>query len=373
MDKLDRQHAKDILKAAKEKTTAFMQEDGKELLSKAGKVVADAGAKVAEKTTDVYSAAKGKAEEFVEELKQQEKEIRETGYSEKAIQITKEMISKISAIPIVRVDRDTFLKRTFGDSQYIDDIIKYGPQHVFTTESLRKIADEIIQNSTRKSTIASFAAGLPSNIAATVVASAADIGQYFAFALNMAQKIAYLFGENQLFSTFNPSDDMLKSDGTSIPESAQERMIAYLGTMLGVNGAGSLIAKTAQNAGSAIGKKVASQALTKTTWYPLLKKVASVLGYKITKRTVESVIAKTVPVIGGAVSGAITYASFKPMGGRLADVFVKLHNGEFNVDMELNPEYAKKVNNRKESFEVAEDEIIDAKFVDLTERDTDDK
>lgn len=367
---LDKQHAKDMLKSAKEKTASFIQEDGKELFTKASKTIADASTKVAEKTTDIYSAAKGKAEELVEDLKQQEREIKEIGYSEKAIQTTKEMITKLSNIPVVRVDRDEFLKKTFGDSPHIDDILKYGPQYVYSTDSLRAKADEIIQNSTRKSTVASFAAGLPSNIAVTVAASVADIGQYFAFALNMAQKIAYLFGENQLFTTFDPKEDMLKTDGTSIPESAQERMIAYLGAMLGVSGAGALIVKTAQSAGAAIGKKVASQALTKTTWYPLLKKVASVLGYKITKKTVESAITKTVPVIGGAVSGAITYASFKPMGGRLADVFVKMLNGEFNVDMELNSEYADKINSEANSFEVSEDEIIDAEFIDLPEHDS---
>lgn len=369
MAKLDKLHAKDLINSAKEKATTFVQEDGKEFLSKTSKVVAKTSTIVAEKASDAYTAAKVKAEEVVEDLKQQERDIEEIGYSEKAMQMTKEMIAKLSSIPIVRVDRDEFLKKVFGNSPYIDDIITYGPQHVYSTDSLRAKADEIVRNSTRKSSVASFVAGLPSNLAVTVAASVVDIGQYFAFALNMAQQIAYLFGENQLFSTFDPSEDMLKTDGTSIPESAQARMIAYLGTMLGVNGAGALIVKTAHNAGTAMGKRVAAQALTKTAWYPLLKKVASVLGYKITKKTIEGAIIKTVPVIGGAISGAITYVTFKPMGGRLADVFVKMLNGEYDINMELNPEYSDKINRTSKSSKETDSEIIDADFIDSNKSD----
>ena len=46
----------------------------------------------------------------------------------------------------------------------------------------------------------SFASGLPSNIAVMVAIGSADVAQYFGFAINMAQKIAYLFGEDDLFN-----------------------------------------------------------------------------------------------------------------------------------------------------------------------------
>ena len=48
------------------------------------------------------------------------------------------------------------------------------------------------------------------------------------------------------------------------------------------------------------------------------------------------------PVVGGAISGAITYATFRPMGGRLANVLVRNLNGEFDeTGMELRPEFRK--------------------------------
>ena len=60
------------------------------------------------------------------------------------------------------------------------------------------------------------------------------------------------------------------------------------------------------------------------------------------EKTVEKTITKAVPVIGGVVSGALTFVTFKPMGERLADVFTQNLKGEFATDgaLELNPEFA---------------------------------
>jgi hypothetical protein len=161
-----------------------------------------------------------------------------------------------------------------------------------------------------------------------LTAGGVDVAQYFGFAINMAQKIAYLFGEDELF------------DGGSeqLPETAKIRIITYLGAMFGVSGATHLINKTAKIAGVNIGK-ISSKALMKTSWYPLLRKVGTVLGQKIVKTTVEKAITKTVPIIGGVISGGITYVTFAPMGNRLTDTFVKIINGKFDDNLKLNPDF----------------------------------
>ena len=112
--------------------------------------------------------------------------------------------------------------------------------------------------------------------------------------------------------------------------------------MFGASGAAMLIGKVAREVGKNMGKKVAQQALMKTAWYPLLKKIGALVGKQVVKESVGKVVAKVVPVVGGAISGAIAYATFKPMGGRLADVLVRNLNGEFDQDgMELRPEFKK--------------------------------
>lgn len=93
-----------------------------------------------------------------------------------------------------------------------------------------------------------------------------------------------------------------------------------------------------------MGKKITQQALTKTAWYPLLKKIGAMVGKRVVKESVGKAVAKVVPVVGGAISGAMTYATFKPMGGRLADVLVRNLNGEFDeTGMELRPNSRKPI------------------------------
>ena len=70
------------------------------------------------------------------------------------------------------------------------------------------------------------------------------------------------------------------------------------------------------------------------------KKIGAMVGKQVVKESVGRAVTKVVPVVGGAISGVITYATFKPMGGRLADVLVRNLNGEFDeTGMELRPEF----------------------------------
>lgn len=74
-----------------------------------------------------------------------------------------------------------------------------------------------------------------------VATGSADVAQYFGFAINMAQKIAYLFGEDDLFNENN-----------NLSDEATVKIIGYLGAMFGVSGATSIIAKTSTIAGKIV-------------------------------------------------------------------------------------------------------------------------
>lgn len=245
--------------------------------------------------------------------------------------VAMDMVSTATQLPVVHVNREEFLAKLFGKSPYFNQILERGPQAVFTPDSLRKKADEVINESTTKTAIVSFVSGLPSNPVLMVAAGGADVVQYFGFAICLAQRLAYLFGE----------DDLFADGSTEMSEEAKVRVLAYLGAMFGAAGAAQLISKTSVKVGANLGKQVAAKALTKTVWYPLLKKVGSAVGAKITKKTVEKTITKAVPIIGGVVSGALTLATFRPMGACLADVFTQNLKGELAADdgMELNPEF----------------------------------
>lgn len=53
-------------------------------------------------------------------------------------QKTLETIAVLAKLPVVRVEREEFLKKQFKDSEYLDQILENGPQSVYTPESLRK-------------------------------------------------------------------------------------------------------------------------------------------------------------------------------------------------------------------------------------------
>lgn len=259
-----------------------------------------------------------------------------------------EMIGRISNLPGVYVERESFLRKQFEGSPYIDTILAEGPQAVYTPDSLRKKAKDVINDSTTKTAVVSFVSGLPSNPVTMVAAGGADVVQYFGFALKLAQRLAYLFGEDELFD--GGQDEMSNE--------AKLRVLAYLGAMLGVSGAGQLITRTSVKVGATLGKRTAAKALTKTMWYPLVKKIGALVGQNITKKTVEKTITKAVPIIGGAMSGVLTFATFRPMGERLADVFVANLKGELVDDvleLELNPEFVAEQMQDAETIEPSTD------------------
>ena len=247
---------------------------------------------------------------------------------QKMYDIALNLIGTVAKTPLVKVDREQFLRQQFANSPYLKQILLQGPQSVYKPKVLEKKARAIVRSNTNKTSAVSFATGLPANPFVMVPAAGADVAQYFGFALHMAQQIAYLFGEDELFT-----------NGGELTEEAKVRVIAYLGVMFGAAGASSLITQTSKVVGQNVGKKVAGQALTKTTWYPLVKKIGALLGQKITKKTVEKTISKAVPLLGGVVSGGLTFATFRSMGFRLTDEFVKLVTGDAEEEMELNPEF----------------------------------
>lgn len=120
------------------------------------------------------------------------------------------------------------------------------------------------------------------------------------------QKLAYLYGWQTFFEECDDVDD----------ETLYE-MAVLLGVMMGVGSANSMLTVIAKNAQEAVAKKVARQSLTKTSWYPILKKLLSFMGIKITKQTVGDAAGKVVVGVGGVISGAITFMGLSKGSARL--------------------------------------------------------
>ncbi len=92
----------------------------------------------------------------------------------------------------------------------------------------------------------------------------------------------------------------------------------FLGVMMGVAGASTAVTGFANNiARPALQKQIANKALTKTAYYTPIKQILKRVGVEINKQIFAKTVTKVVPVIGGVVSGGLTYASLRTGSGRL--------------------------------------------------------
>lgn len=222
------------------------------------------------------------------------------------------MLSNVIKIPGIKVNRKEFLISEY--SKYIDEkdipnLLSKGPVAIgIDQKTIDKIAKKIIDKRTIFSSGASFMAGLPGGftMAATIPA---DAMQFFAVSIRLAQELAYIYG----------FDDIWEGDDEEI----RNQLTLYLGSMFGVSGANEAIRVVSSKLSNQVLKKLPQQALTKGFIYPIIKNIAKFLGIKMTKDIFAKGVSKAIPIVGGIISGGITFASMKPMGNRLKETLSK--------------------------------------------------
>lgn len=257
-----------------------------------------------------------------------------------------DILKVVMKAPIVQIDREQFLSKELTkhcSEETIRLAIEKNPAYAgIERETINKIASNVIKFETNKVTAISFATGLPGGTAMLATVPA-DIAQLFTYILRTMQKLAYLYG----FPEFKFSEDEVDDETLNL-------VLVFMGVMFGVQGAGQAVKALSKTAAQKVTKTLAEKALTKTTIYPIVKKIAAALGIKMTKQLFAESVGKVIPVVGGAVAGGLTYATFKPG-------CVKLQNS-FN-DLELSdPEYYKNLDAKQESdFSHAVD--VDFEFV----------
>lgn len=256
-----------------------------------------------------------------------------------------EIICKAIQIPGVKVDRNKFLAEIFSSKvDLLENIINNGPIGVgIIREEINNIANRLIVKRTSQSSIASFAAGIPGGLAMAATIPA-DILQFFGMSLRLAQELSYLYGADDLWENGKIDDEKVKN-----------QLILYCGVMFGVSGAVSGVRVLSTQVAKTALKKIPQKALTKTFWYPMIKKICSFVGYTLTKKTLASGVSKAIPVIGGVISGTINFASMMPMARKLNDTLdnatFDYSEEEFNRDIELLSNETGKVSEEdKQSF-----------------------
>lgn len=228
-----------------------------------------------------------------------------------------DIVQQAMKLPVVNVNRERFLRKELI-KYYSEDVvnlaIKKNPAYAgIEKERVNEISKQVINYETNKVSAISFVVGMPGGFAMAATVPA-DIAQYFAYMIRVMQKLAYLYG----FEDFELSDDTISDD-------TMNQVMVFLGVMYGVQGANAGVKKIAEAAAKKVSKTLANKALTKGTVYPIVKKIAQVVGIKMTKQIFAESVSKVVPIIGGVVTGGLSYATFKPCAKKLKNSFKDLY------------------------------------------------
>lgn len=239
--------------------------------------------------------------------------------TDKNSEVILEMLEKAIGLPGVKVNRVAFLMDLYGaDAYQVND-----PNYFIGIglEEMDKQVSSIITKNVTASSTAAFALGLPGGLA-MAASIPADIMQNFAFSLRLAQQIAYAYGFEDIF------------ENGELSEKSKTTLLLFLGIMFMASGSGTLLRAVSPNVGKYAAKQVMTKPLTKTVWYPAMKKITSVVSSKtLTKTSLAGVATKAIPIIGGVASAGINMATMIPMANRLKDELRKYHLSDVELSM----------------------------------------
>ncbi|MFB6589810.1 bacteriochlorophyll 4-vinyl reductase [Bacillus thuringiensis] len=249
-------------------------------------------------------------------------------------------------LPGIKVDKNEFLAKSFSNhvsGDLLSKIVEQGPILANVDMAIiNKIAKKLVSTRTITSSGASFVAGVPGGFAMAATIPA-DTLQFFGVALRLAQELGYLYGYDDFWDERGVNIDRVNGD-----------LVLFLGVMFGIGGStAALKVLTSKIAQQAL-KKIPNKALTKTIYYPIIKKIAAIIGVKMTKDTFAKGVSKVIPFVGGVVSGGITFASMSKMGKRL---MISLQDTIDNNEKDLEKDFNEL---KKEN-----PDIIDIEFEDL--------
>lgn len=220
------------------------------------------------------------------------------------------MLDAAARLPGVRIDRAAYLRKALQrhcTDEQIEHAIAESPALAgIPPKVIRELANTSIKFETSKVTTISAAAGIPGGWA-LVGTVPVDMLQYTGHMLRVAQKLAYIYSWPDLF----------EGDSEGLDEATESILTLFVGVMFGVNMAQSGVTKVSAMIAAQTARRLPQKALTKGAIYPIVKKVAGMLGVAMTKKTFASGVAKAIPVAGAVFSGGLTLATFLPMSKKL--------------------------------------------------------
>ncbi len=221
-----------------------------------------------------------------------------------------QLLDAAAQLPAVRIDRAAYLRgalKRYCSEQQVEEAISGSPATAgIPLKVITAAANTSIKFETSRTAALSTIAGIPGGLF-MIGTVPADMVQYFGHVLRIAQKLAYIYSWPDLFA----------KDSEALDEATESILTLFVGVMFGAQLAQAAVSKVSVMIAEQVVKKLPQQALTHGAIYPVVKKVAALLGTQMTKPLFAGGIAKAVPVVGAVFSGGITLATFLPMARRL--------------------------------------------------------
>lgn len=232
------------------------------------------------------------------------------------------------AIPGVCIDRDEYLRSTMKDActeEELQQIINYRPAVVLKRSEIDNLASDVITYHTSAVTTLSTITGLPGG--PIILASIpADLAQYYYHVFILAQKLAYLYGFPDL-----------RDERKELTEDSAAMLTLFVGVMMGAQLANGVLRDIAKDLAVQVAKKMPQKVLARTIYFPILSQVAKHIGTDLSKSSISKTFGKFIPLLGGLVSGTVTYVTFSKGAKRLQKALhrqMDLLGDDVNSDVE---------------------------------------
>jgi len=240
------------------------------------------------------------------------------------------IIEKVFKIPNVKVNREEFLRDILKDKVSQADLetaIKDGTSAAeIPLEVIKKAANDCILTNKAASTFESAITGLPGGVVGIGAGILADLVQFYANLINLIQKLAYLYGMKDI-SSYNIFDDNVDKNNAKI-------ILIFLGAASGVESA-ALATKVILKGMEKQYSKQASKLIliAKPAFYSIAKKIAKMIGAKISKKSFAKYAAKAVPIVGSGVSATLNWVTFSPLAKTMNNLLCDIYNKPFDEKM----------------------------------------
>jgi len=208
-------------------------------------------------------------------------------------------------IPGAIINRNSFLRDQFFDKctqAELDALLETTPKQAgISDEVVKKIAKRIVQLSVAETGSLSFAAGLPGGLFAAA-SIPADVIQFYLHEIQLFQKLAYLYGKQQIIT----------------PETRKEELnllhlTLYFGVAYGAADAEDALWEFEQTKiRPEFEKQFEQEAVTQ-----IAMQIGKWLGVRIVKVLTRSGAAKILPLAGGFVSGGMSAMALSKSAKRL--------------------------------------------------------